>query len=373
VENLSRSVNDVSSSIVEMAASIKQVGAGVGSLLDVATATASSVMEMDGSIKQVEKNATETAAISDAVRKDAETGKQSVEATIAGMQEIKRSSRITSDVINTLSLRAKDIGDILVVIDNVAGQTNLLALNAAIIAAQAGEHGKGFAVVADEIKELADQTSCSTREIATVIKAVQDETHKAVAAIEQAEKNIADGEFLSYKSGEALSKIVEGVNSATAQVAEIARATVEQSKGSQMIRNAMGQVSDMVGQIARATQEQGMGSDLIMSAVENMKSLTAHVMSSTREQSKVGNFIARSTENITEMIQQIKCACDEQTRGSGQIITAVEDIQHATNINLDATQVMDSAIINLFNQIELLRNEVEVFSIVDAAQQEKNA
>lgn len=363
VETLSHSVDEVSSSILQMAASIKQVGNGVVSLLEASTTTASSVMEMDSSIKQVEKNAMETAAISDAVRKDAETGKEAVEATIAGINEIKRSSRITYEVIDTLSGRANDIGTILSVIDEVAEQTNLLALNAAIIAAQAGEHGKGFAVVADEIKELAERTSSSTREIAMVIKAVQDETHRAVNAIDQAEKSIADGELLSQKSGEALNKIVSGVKKATEQVEEIARATVEQARGSQMIRDAMEQVSEMVGQIAKATREQGQGSELIMTAVEKMKTLTTQVRSSTREQSNVGNFIAQSTENITDMIQQIKRACDEQNRGSEQIVVAVEDIQQSTHINLEATGAMDEAVSGLFRQIEILRNEMGMFKI----------
>jgi len=363
VETLSHSVDEVSSSIVEMATSIKQVGNGVVNLLEVSTTTASSVMEMDSSIKQVEKNAMETAAITDAVRKDAETGKAAVEATIAGINEIKRSSRITYEVIDSLSGRTKDIGEILSVIDEVAEQTNLLALNAAIIAAQAGEHGKGFAVVADEIKELAERTSSSTREIAKVIKAVQDETHRAVNAIDKAEKSIADGELLSQKSGEALNKIVTGVKMATEQVAEIARATVEQAKGSQMIREAMEQVSDMVGQIAKATREQGQGGELIMSAVEKMKGLTAQVRLSTREQSKVGNFIAQSTENITGMIQQIKRACDEQSQGSEQIVIAVEDIQQSTLVNLDATRAMDEAVSNLFRQITVLRDEMARFKV----------
>jgi len=363
VETLSHSVDEVSSSILQMAASIKQVGNGVVSLLEASTTTASSVMEMDSSIKHVEKNALETAAISDAVRKDAETGKEAVEATIAGINEIKRSSRITYEVIDTLSGRANDIGTILSVIDEVAEQTNLLALNAAIIAAQAGEHGKGFAVVADEIKELAERTSSSTREIAMVIKAVQDETHRAVNAIDQAEKSIADGELLSQKSGEALNKIVSGVKKATEQVEEIARATVEQARGSQMIRDAMEQVSEMVGQIAKATREQGQGSELIMTAVEKMKTLTTQVRSSTREQSNVGNFIAQSTENITDMIQQIKRACDEQNRGSEQIVVAVEDIQQSTHINLEATGAMDEAVSGLFRQIEILRNEMGMFKI----------
>jgi methyl-accepting chemotaxis protein len=363
VETLSNAVEEVSSSIVEMATSIKNIDTSVVSLTEAFSTTASSVMEMDSSIKQVEKSAMDTAAISEEVRRDAETGKEAVVATIAGIREIKRASGITYEVINTLSERAADIGTILSVIDEVAEQTNLLALNAAIIAAQAGDRGKGFAVVADEIKELAERTSSSTREIAQVIKGVQDETRRAVEAINQAEQSIAGGELLSQKSGEALNKIVTGVNRATEQIDGIARATVEQAQGSQMIRDAIEKVLEMVGQIAMATREQGMGGELIMTAVERMKELTAQVRVSTREQSKVGTFIAKSTESITGMIQQIKRACDEQSKGSEQIVVAVEDIQQSTTINLDAAKVMNSSVMNLYRQIDGMKKEMGVFKI----------
>ena len=363
VETLTQSVEEVSSSISQMAASVKQIDVNIISLTDEFANTASSVMEMNESIGQVEKNAKDTAAISEGVRQDAETGKLAVVETIAGIQEIKRSSDITYEVIHTLSEKAEDIGAILSVIDEVAEQTNLLALNAAIIAAQAGERGRGFAVVADEIKELAERTSSSTREIAQVIKAVQDETRRAVEAMDQAGKSITDGEVLSNRSGEALKKIVEGVNRATEQIDEIARATVEQAKGSRMIREAIEKIMEMVGQIAMATCEQGKGGELIISAVERMKDLTNQVRVSTREQTKVGNFIAKSTENITGMIQQIKRASDEQSRGSEQIIVAVENIQHSNTINLDATKVMNNAVMNLSRQIDILRKEMDVFKI----------
>ncbi len=363
VENLAQSVDDVSSSIIQMAAAIKHISDSVNGLIDSSTVTASSVIQMDSSIRQVEKNALDTAAISEQVRRDAETGKASVEATITGMQEIKRSSSITHEVIETLSQKAGDIGTILSVINEVAEQTNLLALNAAIIAAQAGEQGKGFAVVADEIKELADRTSSSTREIEELIKGVQEETERAVDAIEAAEKRIADGELLSQKSGVVLEKIVAGVEKASVQVGEIAGAAAEQARGSQMIREAMERVTDMIMQIANATQQQSKGSDLIMTAVERMKVLTSQVRSSIREQSKVGNLIAASTENITTMIRQIKRACDEQARGSEQIVTAVDDIQKSTHEHLQAAGTMDRAVGGLSRQVEVLNKEVSGFKL----------
>jgi len=281
------------------------------------------------------------------------------------MQEIKRSSSITHEVIVTLSEKVNDIGAILSVINDVAEQTNLLALNAAIIAAQAGEQGKGFAVVADEIKELADRTSSSTREIEELIKGVQEETRRAVNAINLAEKSIADGEILSQKSGVALGKIVFGVEKATQQVGEIAGASAEQAKGSQMIREAMEQVTDMIMQIANATQQQSKGSELIMTAVERMKVLTSQVRSSTREQSKVGTLIATSTENITSMIGQIKRACDEQTRGSDQIVSAVEDIQKSTHEHLGAAGTMEKAVGGLSRQVDELKKEISGFTLTE--------
>jgi len=362
VENLAQSVDDVSSSIIEMAAAVKHINDSVNGLIDSSTVTASSVIQMDSSIRQVEKSALDTTAISEEVQRDAETGKVSVEATIKGMQEIKRSSHITHEVIVTLSEKASDIGTILSVINEVAEQTNLLALNATIIAAQAGEQGKGFAVVADEIKELADRTSSSTREIEELIQGVQEETQRAVDAINVAEKSIADGELLSQKSGIALGKIVSGVGMASEQVGEIARAAAEQAKGSQMIRDAMEQVTDMIMQIANATQQQNKGSELIMTAVERMKVLTSQVRSSTREQSKVGSLIAGSTENITSMIQQIKRACDEQSRGSEQIVIAVDDIQKSTHENLSAAGTMERAVGGLFKQVDVLKKEISTFS-----------
>lgn len=362
-EKLGGAVEEVSSSITEMASSIREIGASIVNLLDASSTTASSIAEMDATIKQVEKNAMDTSAISESVRSDAETGKKAVEEAIAGMQAIRSSSKITAEVIENLSLRANDIGAILSVIDEVAEQTNLLALNAAIIAAQAGEHGKGFAVVADEIRELAERTSSSTREIAAVIKGVQEDTRRAVDAISQAENSIAEGEKLSQHSGAALEKIVTGVKRASIQVSEIARATVEQARGSHCIKEAMESVEEMVGHIANSAREHTQGTDLITSAVERMKDLTTHVRTSTREQSRASSLIARSTENVTSLVGHIRDACRLQVESSVKISESVNNIQISTNANSHAAKVMDASVTGLSRQIDLLEKEMTGFKI----------
>lgn len=363
VETLSQAVEDVSSSITEMAASIRAIDGSVANLVDSSQTTANSIATMDSSIRQIERNATDSARISAELLKDAETGKFSVEATIAGMSEIKRSSVITSEAIVTLSEKARDIGSILSVIDEVAEQTNLLALNAAIIAAQAGEHGKGFAVVAEEIKELSERTSSSTKEIAMVITAVQKEVHRAVASIATTEQSIVDGEQLSYQSGEALAKILSGVKKSSSQIVEIAKTTESQAKESQQIKNAMERVSEMVTQIATATGQQGRGADMIITATEKMKGLNGQVRNSTREQSTVGSFIGKSTESITTMIRKIKIASDEQTKSSALIMQSANEIQQSTEDALETTKVTDDAVKRLSEQSDLLKKEMNQFVV----------
>jgi methyl-accepting chemotaxis protein len=304
-----------------------------------------------------------SAAISESVRSDAETGKKAVLETIAGMQAILAASKITAEVVENLSLKVFDIGTIISVIDEVADQTNLLALNAAIIAAQAGEHGKGFAVVADEIRELAERTSSSTREIAVVIKGVQEETGRAVVAINQTEESIAEGEKLSQRSGAALEKIVSGAQRAGVQANEIARATVEQAHGSQSIRSAMESIAEMVGSIAKSAREHSYGTEMITSAVERMKELTVHVRTSTREQSRASSLIAKSTEDVTAMVDQIRHACRSQEQSCSMISKSVYNIQSVTAANSTTAKVMDASVADLTRQIELLEKEMAGFTI----------
>ena len=362
-DKLSESVDEVSSSIFQMTSSIKEIGSSIVNLLDASNTTASSIAEMDATIRQVEKNAMDTSAISEGVKNDAETGKRAVEEAIAGMQAIRDASRITAEVIETLSLRATDIGAILSVIDEVAEQTNLLALNATIIAAQAGEHGKGFAVVADEIRELAERTSSSTREIATVIHAVQEETGRAVDAINLAEQSISEGEKLSHRSGAALEKIVGGVKKASVQIHEIARASVEQAHGSRSIKEAMESVAEMVEQIANSACEHSNTSELIAKAVERMKELTLHVRLSTREQSHTSGLIAHATEDVTAMIEQFRDACRSQVQSSAMISKAVFNIEASSTANTETAKVMEGSVAGLSKQIELLEKEMSGFKI----------
>lgn len=364
-EALADSVTQVSSAISEMDATIRQIERNANDLRSASANTASSIAEMDASIQEVEQNARQTAEISATVHDDAETGQKAVLATIHGIQAIRQSSRSAAESINVLSKSTNDIGMILAVINDVTNETRLLSLNAAIIASQSGEHGKGFAVVAEKIRNLAERTSESTRAIDSLINRVQDETRRAVEAIQGAEQKVTEGEILSQKSGEALREIVAGVDQAATRIGGIARATREQAKGSMLIRQTMEKMADMVSQIAVSTHQQAKASNQIMDEAEKMAELTVMVRDATKKTNADGDLISRLSEEVGIMIEKIREACSEQAASGGQIVKALANIQESTRTNLTSAKVMGENLDSLSLQISALEGEVVAFKVLE--------
>ena len=327
IQELASAIEETAASIEQMIYSIKEVAKNIEDLALAAEQTSTSMNEMEASINHVEENATATARLSEDVIRDAERGADAVKRTLFGIDEIRQSSRTAGEVIRQLGERIAAIGNILNVIDDVAEQTNLLALNAAIIAAQAGEHGRGFAVVADEIKDLAERTGASTKEIAELIRSVQEESRNAVTAISRGERSVEAGVQLSQAAEGALTEIVSSAGKATEMVRAIALATVEQSKGSKVVADAVDRIARTVQQVAAATAEQARGSEQIMRSTERMKTLSTHVELSSQEQSKGSKQIAGAIEHISEMVRQLHQAQSEQARGSEQLLAAVEQLR----------------------------------------------
>ncbi len=361
---LSAAVETTSSAISEMSASIKQISDNVNVLSLASEETASAVNKIATTIKGVEDNVNESAKVSENVKKDAsEIGIKAIEKTIDGMNRIKESVEATGVIINKLGERSQQIGKILTVIDDVTDQTNLLALNAAIIAAQSGEHGRGFAVVADEIKDMAERTSFSTKEISQMIESIQKEVGDAINAMKDSSKNVIEGMNLSRDASSALSKILNSADKSAQMSKDIEKATMEQAKELHQVNKSVQSITDMVRQIAYATQEQTKGSKQIVDSVEKMRDISRQVSQAVIEQTKGSKQINDAVESVTQKVHLIVRATKEQKIGSEQIVHSIEQIRDITLQNLDSFTEIKKTIDILVDQADILKAEVRKFVI----------
>lgn len=360
-EKAASSVDETSSSIVEMGHSITEVSKEVESLTSMAEETAASISEISTSIKEVEKGAKLSADRSEQTLKLANDGKDAVYKTIEGMHDIKESVEGSANIVKKLGNKSKEIDKILNVINEIAEQTTLLALNAAIIAAQAGEHGRGFAVVADEIKNLAERTAVSIKEIDPIIKSIQTETQDAAKAIDSGLKSMRDGVTLSTLAGDALQKIAASAEDTRNMVFQIAKATLEQSKGSEQIKISMSNVTRSVNAILKATQEQAEGGRRIEKAAEEMKNITGQVKKATLEQSKGSGQISKAVENMAHGVQSVLKNITDQKKESELILKAVNNIESVSVENMDGVTSMDFEVVKLTDLAKQLREEVKRF------------
>ncbi|MDZ4183673.1 MAG: methyl-accepting chemotaxis protein [Desulfuromonadales bacterium] len=361
MERLFSTVENVSSSISEMSVSSQQIAENVENLASSTDVTASAITELDASIKEIEENAGKTSRLSEEATVDAQKGKEAVDETIQGILAIRESVDQASLVIQNLGSQSNAIGKILTVIDEVADQTSLLSLNAAIIAAQAGEHGKGFAVVANEIRELAERTAVSTREIGAIITNLQDGTRDAVRAMAVGSERVHLEVERSQSAGLALDKIRTSTMLAQEQVSGIVRATQEQSRGSRQITNSINQVASMLDQIAAAIKQQSEGIRLVARASESMKEIAAQGKLSTGEQAKGSRQISLSIERIRSMIERIDEATREQTQRTGQVVEAFSSVRQISVATAARTTELDQVVEILTKQTAALEEEVGAF------------
>ncbi len=229
-------------------------------------------------------------------------------------------------MVDALGGQSLEIGRVVDVIQEIADQTNLLALNAAIIAAQAGEHGKGFAVVAEQIKDLAERSGASTKEIADLIKTIQSESRNAIQAVERGAQNVDRGVQVSNEAERALKKILESSEKSTDMVRAIARATVEQAKGSKQVTDSIGRIAETVQQIAAATAEQARGSELIMTTGERMRGISQQVERSSQEQARGGRQVSQAIESIRAMAERLTTMHQEKGREAQNALRVTERI-----------------------------------------------
>lgn len=279
-DELRKLVVGVSSASQQVAKATSEAGAVAKELMVAAQKQSDEIREAGGavdlmtkSIQEVDASATKSAEAARRTLKVTEQGAQAVQNTITGMDGIREQIQETSKRIKRLGESSQEIGEIVDLISDITEQTNVLALNAAIQAASAGEAGRGFSVVAEEVQRLAERSGEATKQIGLLVKAIQSDTHDAVAAMEKSTQGVVEGARLSDAAGQALREIEETTH-------ELADSVNSISVSTQMQTDMASEVATLMKEILQITKQTTDNTQRTTSSVAQLEKLASDLSGS---------------------------------------------------------------------------------------------
>ena len=232
-----------------------------------------SAQMMTESIQRVADNAKEAESVARSASETALKGGEAVDSTVAGILQIRETVAQSTRKVKRLAESSQEISKIVSVISQIATRTNNLALNASIEAARAGEAGQRFTIIADEVRQLADRSTKSLREIEKIVLQIQSETSSVMIAMEEGTQQVIEGTERAEQAKNALEDIIQVSNHIDSLVQSITADTVEQSETAQ----AVAQVMQSVEMTAQGTSQE---SQQVSTALQNLVSLAGDLLAS---------------------------------------------------------------------------------------------
>ncbi len=273
ISDIHNAAEATASAGAEISSSAERMAAGAQIQSAQTNDVASAVEEMTKTIVETTRNtsiASDTAKNAGAM---AQRGVTIVSQTIEGMNGIADVVTKSADTVFALGQNSDKIGEIAQVIDDIADQTNLLALNAAIEAARAGEQGRGFAVVADEVRKLAERTTKATKEIALMIKQIQNDTFLAVESIREGKRKVEVGKKLAGEAGESLLGIVQGTQKVTDIIVQVAATSEQQSATAEEISKNIEGINNVTSESAGGIEQMAKSAEDLNRLTDNLRNL----------------------------------------------------------------------------------------------------
>ena len=300
--------HELSSNATEIASSVRQIAATIGSIQKNEEHLTSRLMETDGSVEEIGKHvssvnfnidlqaasvaessaaieemlasvgslsriAEEKKTVSDRLAAQALAGSESIAKTFGSMQEIEKFASVIMEMIG--------------IINDVSARTNLLAMNAAIEAAHAGSSGRGFAVVASEIRKLAEATASNSRNISATIEKISDQIRTT------GESTRTTKEFLG--------EIILGIRDVTSAMGEMIQGLKEIASGSNQMTANLGRLTSSTRQVQDSSQEMGGRIERIREGTSAIRGLAQENLTAIQEIGLGISEISRSTSVLAEL------------------------------------------------------------------------
>ena len=280
-------VSNISAEVVQTVLEVKtKIEGQVTSVQE----SSSSMEEITTGVQTVAESSAVVAEVAVTTTERINIGSEVINHSILQMNSVHDVVEETSKVINKLVTRTQQIDTALAAITNIAEQTNLLALNAAIEAARAGENGKGFAVVAAEVRDLAEQSKESAKEVNHLIKSIQQDTKDTVNVMQKGQQKAVEGKEAAHKANQTFLSIMRDIDKITGQIQEVSAATEEMSAGTEEVNASLSLVSETATEVKKET-------------LQTVKSIQSQAVS-IEQISIQSNKMKEKVEELTELVSK---------------------------------------------------------------------
>ncbi|MGG4168380.1 methyl-accepting chemotaxis protein [Rossellomorea vietnamensis] len=262
-EETSRTITSIAETSSEIAAGSDQTTHRMSSSLEKMNSLEEAARFLFNQAELVRQTARDMRAV-------AEKGGKTVHASSTKMMSIEETMSNTSETVEALGQRSKQITTIIGTITDIAEQTNLLALNAAIEAARAGEHGRGFAVVADEVRKLAEQSRQAAKGVTEIVHSIQEEVNIIIKQNSDGVKEVIAGVEITNETNASLEDILSQTTKTTVVVDEMVDHIQETLNLSQEVATSFAHVNEIAETTASNTETTAAASEEGSAAMEQV-------------------------------------------------------------------------------------------------------
>lgn len=271
IQPINTVANTIAISAHEIATAIEQQERTASGQAASVNTTTTTMDELEASSRQSAEQADAASDQAQLALQAAENGNHTVAQTLEGMDQVTQSVKEIADKITRLSERTNQIGNISLIVSDLASQTNMLALNAAVEAVRAGEQGRGFSIVASEIQKLADKSKKSTKEINTLVDEIQNSIRSIVMAADEGKKIVNWSMSMTKNTTQAFVGITDTINTVVMYNQQISLNVQQEVIAIQQVVEAMESINQGAKETALGIRQTRIGTENLKQVAEQLK------------------------------------------------------------------------------------------------------